>query len=529
MAVRRLALTIGSVLVMVAGVVSAAGTASASTSRLAPRFDCATRGSLCAEVADSEQAFGEGQYVGHDEPSLLWYSNQPGSGNRMRYSMTLPTEPPPAPAPGTRSYTFQLTVADWFGMAMCDTESYPETVHTCTPDSDTNIAAPTDPRHAGTAFMELQFYPPGWTPWPAGVSCAARQWCAALTIDSLSLNPVTGQENNKACLDTVGIEPVNFAFLTRDGRAQAPANPVDATAATYTPDLSRDLAMNPGDQLSITLHDTPAGLTTLVQDETTGLSGAMTASLANGFGQVIFNPTGSKCRVRPYAFHPMYSTSSPQTRVPWAAHTYNIAFDAEIGHFDYCTRVRHTLASCAGREGPNAVEPTDADDNGCFPAADSLLVKVSGCIDSNEGFDGTSYLPDWPDGNRELHPTPTFFTSPTTGGEYRDNYTRAAFETDTPRIEDGSLADNCDRFTGHGCTLIPITDDNKPAAFYPWFSSGTQGTQCTWTIGQDVPRFTTNDYGGIRQYGSLLRVNYIDEPRFNDFRNILPTNPCPAG
>jgi hypothetical protein len=493
-------------------------------------FNCAQSRSLCTEVADSEQAFGEGNYIGHDEPSVLWYSSTPGSGNRMRYGFTLPKDPPPQPVIGQRSYNFQLTIADWFGMAMCDTESYPETVKSCTPDSDANIASPTDPHHVGTAFMELQFYPPGWAPWPAGVSCSAKQWCGALTIDSLSENPVTGQLNNASCLNSVGVEPVNFAFLTHNGKSQAPANPVDATASTYTPDPAKDLFMKSGDQLSITMHDTAQGLTALVVDQSSGEAGSMTASKANGFGQVIFDPSGSTCRVRPYDFHPMYSTSSPQTRVPWAAHTYNVAFDAEIGHFDYCSKVPTTLGSCAGMEGgfTTGRHPSDRDDNVCFPSAASLLVRVSGCIDSNEGFDGTSYVRDWPDGNTNLHPSPTLFTSPLTGSSYNIDYQRVAFETDTPRIEDGSIADNCDRFTGKGCVLIPITDDGVPATFYPWFTSGTDNGRCTWTIGQNVPGFTTNDYGKVHEFGQLLKVNYIDSPRWNDFRNILPDNPCPA-
>jgi hypothetical protein len=414
-------------------------------------------------------------------------------------------------------------------MAMCDTQSFPETVKTCTPDSDTNITSPTDPNHAGTAFMEMQFYPPGWTSWPAGVSCSARQWCGALNIDSLGLS---GQNvpNNNACLSTVGEETVNFAFVTKSGKAQAPANPVDATAATYTPDKTKDLFMNSGDRITVTLHDTAAGLHINVSDLTTGQSGSMTASKANGFGQVVYNPSGTTCQVRPYNFHPMYSTSSPQTRVPWAAHTYNIAFDTEVGHFDYCSNVNTSNGSCAGEEGifTTGNHPSDADDAGCFPASASLLVPVSGCISSNEGFDGTTYLKDWPDGNTNLHPSPTLFTSPLTGTHYDVNYAQTAFETDTPRIEDGSLADNCDRFTGNGCVLIPITDDGVPASFYPYYTSGTANGTCTWTVGQSVPGFTTNSYGGVHEYGTLLKVLYIDVPRWNDFRNILPNNPCPA-
>ncbi len=96
--------------------------------------------------------------------------------------------------------------------------------HTCTPDSDTNIKDGTDPaapdyigKHAGTAFMEMQFYPPGWVSWPAGVSCDATKWCAALNIDSLSEDLNTGTVNNDDCLNRAGLEPVSFAFITKSG------------------------------------------------------------------------------------------------------------------------------------------------------------------------------------------------------------------------------------------------------------------------------------------------------------------------
>ena len=81
---------------------------------------------LCTEVQDYYHAFGHA-YVGHDEPSVLYYSNVPGAGNRNQWQLTLPKDPPPSVKPG-RSWSFQLTPAFWFGMAMCDTASYPEQV-----------------------------------------------------------------------------------------------------------------------------------------------------------------------------------------------------------------------------------------------------------------------------------------------------------------------------------------------------------------------------------------------------------------
>src|SRR6266480_2096065 len=160
-------------------------------------IDCSKGAVTCSEVWDSEAVFGNDKYIGHDEPSNLFYSNTPGSGNQMRYRLVLPTDPTPAtPTERGKSYNFQLHPAFWFGMAMCDTQSYPELLSTCTPDSDKNIVDPAiSPNHPGTAFMEMQFYPPGWVPFaaPGGISCDATKWCAALNIDSLSENPVTGQ------------------------------------------------------------------------------------------------------------------------------------------------------------------------------------------------------------------------------------------------------------------------------------------------------------------------------------------------
>src|SRR5438045_5513163 len=57
-------------------------------------IDCA-KSPICTEVQDPEEVFGEDNYVGHDEPSVLFYSDKPGSGNRMRYELTLPNDPSP--------------------------------------------------------------------------------------------------------------------------------------------------------------------------------------------------------------------------------------------------------------------------------------------------------------------------------------------------------------------------------------------------------------------------------------------------
>src|SRR5215472_12890070 len=512
---------------------------------------------MCAEVANSSEVFGS-EYVGHDEPSAVFYSNVPGAGNHMTYSMRLPRDPSPAnPNTPGKSYQFQLNGSIWFGMALCATQSYPEQVPNCKRDSDSNILDPVvSPKHSGTAFVELQLYPPGWVPWPTwqvaiGASaCDPTRWCAAMNIFSLAEDPVNGTLLNSTCAARTGIEYVNFAFLTKSGRPTATPNPVQSTTATFTPDPRKDLFMNSGDDLNVSMRDTPNGLQAVINDLTTGQRGSMTASAANGFGQVQYDPTGTSCVNLPYDFHPMYSTSSEQTRVIWAAHTYNTSFTSEIGHFENCEGPNPIPATPFGLDasgnpvtcpagntegfGSN-VSPTDGDDAFCFPASEALRIHINGCTATNTGFDSLGYQPVWPDGNTALHPQPTLFSSPLTGPGDSVQYSRVAFESNTPRIEPG----NC-RFTGVGCTLIPNTDKGTPAAFYPFFSAFQNGVPdeqgdngCMWGFGNNLPG-ATNNFGGNTQYGPLLAQNYLVlggggavTVRYNDFRQIM-SNPCPA-
>jgi hypothetical protein len=503
---------------------------------------------LCPDIVDSSRVYGEDEYVGHDEPSLGFYSNQPGAGNATQYTLNLPQEPTPAhPTQPGKAYNFELNGALWFGMALCDTQSYPEQVSTCTPDSDSNIVDPAvSPNHPGAAFLELQFYPPGWVPWPTwsvaigADTCSPTQWCAAMNVFSLLEDPVAGTVQNPTCAAKVGIETFQFAFLTKSGQAQAPANQLDATLATYTPNPKQDLFMNSGDRLRLTIHDTPDGVQTQIADLSNNKSGSMTASPANGFRQIAFDPTGTSCTAIPYAFHPMYSTASEQTRVPWAAHSYNVAFSDEIGHFQFCNGAKvpatpfgldssgNPIVCPAGNtEGSGTDQrPTDGDNDFCFPASEALLYRVQGCTETNIGFDGASYTPVWPDGNTRLHPTPFQFTSARTGPQLDQPYQRVAFEADLPSVEPG-----CNRTTGAGCTLIPTTDTGQPAQFYPFFTTTDVRGTCTWQFGNTTPE-TTRDFARNAQYGTLLPLTYLafggggsTIVRYNDFRNIIG-NPC---
>ncbi|MCU1233285.1 MAG: hypothetical protein JWP63_1252, partial [Candidatus Solibacter sp.] len=249
------------------------------------------------------------------------------------------------------------------------------------------------------------------------------------------------------------------------------------------------------------------------------------------------NPSAATCTVTPYTFHPMYSTSSENTRVPWAAHSYNIAFSDEIGHFEFCNAFNTNQNSpsflACTVPGPTEVDlRLDADD---FPCANPVFfgfpnsfIPITGCIGSDTDFDGPAYGLNWPGtGNlsrdSSIHPTPIQFTSPqfmTPAG--LTNYDRIAFETDLPAFE-GS----CDVRSGTGCQNPPAG-----AQFYPIFSTYTDGNrQCWWQLGgPDIPG-TLNTFGGnsTAQYGGLLTLAYPSPNGAMFFKlnfNRTLGNPC---
>jgi hypothetical protein len=486
----------------------------------------------CPDVFNPLAAFGH--YVGHDEPGVWFHSSVPGSGNRSRYQLTVPTDPPPSPVPGKKIYSFEQHIAFWFGMALCASQSYPEQVSTCTPDSDSNIVNPKRSAvHAGSAYLELQFYPPGYTALPSGVSCDGTHWCAAMNVWSYYYDPVTGKFLNTACQRKVGgSELDNFAFVTHDGKPTGPPNPLASTGATFTPN-SDVLLMNAGDKVGVTIEDSHQGLTVRLDDHTSRQSGEMTASAANGFAQMVFAPDpATQCASTPYAFRPMYSTSSIKTRATWTAFPYNIAYSDETGHFQYCSQADPESGKCTGLEGaPGDQEPADADDTGCTNPDQATRDPIGGCIAANYGFDGPPYQKDWPNGSRN-RPTPIMFTSPLTGRHFTLNYAKTSLAAPLPFNEAGGGNQPCDIYARTGCTKLPITDDGTPAKFYPYFYT-TRVAGCSWGEGTDVPGLTVRDFGKLNQYGSYdLNVYYSSPTGPETFSTVFlhnfSRNVCPA-
>jgi hypothetical protein len=511
---------------------------------------CQSRTSLCTDANDNPP----GEYVGHDEPSLEFKSGLAGSGNDITYTMTLPTEPssfPTASGATGSTWNFQLRPTFWFGLTLCDTESAPEFTKKCAADSDANDLVSPNPRsrdyigkHPGNAYMELQFYGPGYVPQFEGFGCTAHQYCAAMTIDSRTVNQNNGVENSTACNQYIlgGAEPINWAYITKSGQSQAPANPLftgtfaNPNLTAVSPDVNKDLLMSPGDRVRIHMHDTSAGLRIDLNDLTTGQNGSMTASVANGFGHILYRPHANNCKMKPYAFHPEYSTGNPRGNT-WSAHTYNVAMSDEIGHFENCLAIDANF-NCTQPGAQDSTLDEDDGNNFCVPGTDSTLVQIDGCFSDDEDWDGQSYRMDWPGTNPDvaqdqaLHPSPVLFTSPLANG--RSNYSTIAFETDLPRIEADDAQDNppfCDRMTGANCVNPP-----SGAQFYPFFTTGTANGGCVWQQGGNFIPGTTNHFGGssTSEFGPLLKTVYPDAgfttvSEFNNFNSGDKANPCRAG
>jgi hypothetical protein len=489
-------------------------------------------------------------YIGHDEPSVKFISNAPGSGNTMTYLMKMPVDPKRQPtATGSVTDYSELSIAPWFGLPMCDPDSYPQ--NPCKPDSDSNTGSglPTD---AGSAFMELQFYPPGFAPFQDNISCSRTQWCAAVTIDSLE------GTFGFAFLNAACEEPVNFAYLQTNGKPTGPPSPQLSDVATDRPNADT-LKINPGDVLKVAITDPPGGFTTTITDVTTHKTGFMVASAKNGF----MNTNVKTCAGTPFTFHAEYSTAKKQNQVPWAALEGGVLMQQEIGHFESCNSVAHRLPisedggkftdenvfqTCmGGSEGKNAVGEGPCDpstgicknsttegkngpvacptkdsgsgalcefaDGECFQQGTRVVMidgkarkehaAVAGCLDNffqngDLDFDGTSYQANaWPNG-KSTQPTAFQYIGPFDAAG--NPYPKIQFESNAPASEF-----RCDVTTGKGCDVKP-----QGSKFYPFWSMndsqliaglGAPHGACVWNFGTVLPGVTTQTFGKDAEYG----------------------------
>jgi hypothetical protein len=467
----------------------------------------------CAHPRGGDQGRFEdnGHYIGHDEPSVRFLSRQAGSGSDVTFTERLPLDPAARPTvahPGKDvTHWFELSLAPWFSTDVCDPNSAP--LLPCRPRSDANAPHGKYPG-GGAAFVELQFYPPGFAPFADSISCDNTHWCSALNIDSLECTGDGSGPCNNNC-----VEPVNFGFIQANGVPTGPPSPQLSNLATFTPN-SQTLLMNPGDEVRVHMFDAalPGGghaLEAQETDLTTGRGGFMIASGANGF----MNTNPFDCSGTKFNFQPEYSTARPANVIPWGIGPYMINSQFEIGHFEPCTSVSGAgtvtqgsfkdtfYKHCAGPYEPTADNtPLEPDDSPCYKAGDTHGGHappnlVTGCdvffnAIGDLDYDGTTYRADYP---RSLtagpFPTPFLQQQPaTTGGR---GYPQIQFMTDASATEFNT---NCNLLTGTGCVLPP----KGPGHFYPYWTLARVGGRCVWEFGQ---MRNGNGFGRDTQYGKV--------------------------
>src|ERR1700722_14720760 len=449
-----------------------------------------------------------GKYIGHDEPSMRFISNQAGSGNDVTFIERLPLEPNALPTVGHPgrdvTHTFELTIAPWYSITVCDPQSAPE--NPCTPKSDANAPAGSYPG-AGAAFVELQFYPPGFAPFTDNISCDDAHWCSALNIDSLEFSGSGFAPSgcNQNCT-----EPVNFAFVQNNGVPTGPPSPQESDDSSFTPNR-HTLLMNPGDLIKVHLFDAriPGGHALEAQetDLSTGRSGFMIASAANGF----MNTSITDCSGTPFNFQPEYNTARAQNLIPWGFGPYMINSQFEIGHFEPCTSLVNPVTdtgdtfytNCVGpyetSSENSALEPADAP---CYPFGDThggtaAPNLVTGCDVFTDAigdldYDGTPYYPDWPNSVfPDRFPSTFLQFQPFTG--FGQRYPQIQFVTDNSATQ---FVTGCDPQSGQNCVL-PVPG---PGNFYPYWTQARVGGACVWEFGNVR---NGNTFGGDKQYGSV--------------------------
>jgi hypothetical protein len=495
--------------------------------------------------------YDNGHYIGHDEPDADFISSAPGSGGNVTWTLNLGRDPTAAPTDANPGHDvsdwFELSPAPWFSMALCDPNSFPEAA--CTPNSDSNAPTCEGPDcvtglGGGSAFMEMQFYPPGNPPFVDSASCDGTHWCAALTIDSLECNAGFATCNNNC------EEPSNFGFIQRNGVPTAPPSPQDATLNTFIPN-SETLLMNPGDKITFHMFDAPApgggrAFEVAMNDLTTHQSGFMQASAANGFQTT----SSADCSGTPFNFQPEFNTAKAPNINSWGADQVDISTEFETGHWEACTSLSDQIS-------PNPFDPSDASpmynecsgpyenagppDNTtpevgeapCYlagathpgfdgPGTSTQPDRMTGCQDTifqngDLDFDGSPYWTEWPTGlNPTIYPSSFLESFPTSNGL---QYQQFVMQTDVALSEStcggNSVAPGG---TPAGCTVPP----QGPGGFYPYWSEVLGNGGCSLEFGNVSSGFGVSNLGKDAQYGTDQFAAF----GYPQFIGPKHTNPC---
>ena len=190
----------------------------------------------------------------------------------------------------------------------------------------------------------------------------------------------------------------------------------------------------------------------------------MTASAANGFGQVKFAPHGTTCTAHAVRLPPdVLHVDPPHHRA--------------VGRSDVQHRHRHrdrtlrllparrprSAVAASARKGTYRRRADRRRRRRLLPPAASTLVKVSGCYGHEHRIRRHVVPQRLAEREPRPHPDTDDLHQPATGSAYTDQYAAGGVQhrPAADRVPDLQPA------TGTGCTLIPPTDDGTPGRVLP--------------------------------------------------------------
>ena len=270
--------------------------------RTIPDWRCPDRRGFSADEAALR---GQRPLRRHDEPAVQFCSTTPGSGNSARYNLALPRRPGDArrtarsPAPSGTSRPTSRRGSAW----SCATpRASPRRAGPASP-IPTRTTSPRRRRrdHAGTAFMELQFYPPGYAP-----------------HDLVRPGPLVRRADDDeppGQLRLLGAQQqVRRAAGVRVRDEERQADRPDGPRQRQHPDVHAD-AGRPADEPRRPGPGVDArhARRLLRRDRRPDdrRDRDDDAGAGNGWRHIVWDPKNFNCKGEPYSFHPMFDTAAP--------------------------------------------------------------------------------------------------------------------------------------------------------------------------------------------------------------------------
>ena len=224
------------------------------------------------------------------------------------------------------------------------------------------------------------------------------------------------------------------------------------------------------------------------------------------------------CNGAPYAFHAMYDTRAPPLPngqptawTTWAAHTDNVAYDVETGHF----------------EPPDAASDatTRRGHQPCF-----TIPPFPACLGSDSDFDGYPYHAATGPTARRSSPTPNYLSSPRRrNGRGGDRHLSDRPLRDRPAADRGGQQRRHARLRPPHRRRAAPTRHRAPSIPGTTCCASRRRAGCAWALTDDDMPSQISNFGGEQAgWGPLEQTDYGFDMRIHNFATD-DHQPLPVG